>query len=57
MLHQMQGQPIQPAGMQAAQAAQAMKDSGGMSELMNSLHQINFTLIIGCFIFYLSIRC
>ncbi len=52
MLHQMQGQPIQPAGMQAAQAAQAMKDSGGMSELMNSLHQINFTLIIGCFIFY-----
>ncbi|OIQ93208.1 ABC-2 family transporter protein [mine drainage metagenome] len=52
LLHQMQGQPIQPAGMQAAQAAQAMKQSGGMSELMNSLHQINFTLIIGCFIFY-----
>lgn len=52
MLHQMQGQPMQPAGMQAAQAAQAMKDSGGMNELMNSLHQINFTLIIGCFIFY-----
>lgn len=52
LLHQMQGQPIQPAGMQAAQAAQAMKQSGGMSELMNSLQQINFTLIIGCFIFY-----
>ena len=52
LLHQMQGQPIQPAGIQAAQAAQAMKESGGMNELMNSLHQINFTLIIGCFIFY-----
>ncbi|MDE3142594.1 MAG: ABC transporter permease [Bacteroidota bacterium] len=52
LLHQMQGQPMQPAGMQAAQAAQAMKQSGGMSELMNSLQQINFTLIIGCFIFY-----
>lgn len=52
LLHQMQGQPIQPAGMQAAQAAQAMKQNGGMSELMNSLSQINFTLIIGCFIFY-----
>ena len=52
LLHQMQGQPIQPAGMQAAQAAQAMKENGGMNELMNSLHQINFTLIIGCFIFY-----
>ena len=52
MLHQMQGQPIQPAGMQAMQAAQQMKANGGMNELMNSLHQINFTLIIGCFIFY-----
>jgi ABC-2 type transport system permease protein len=52
LLHQMQGQPMQPAGIQAAQAAQAMKESGGMNELMNSLHQINFTLIIGCFIFY-----
>ncbi len=52
LLHQMQGQPIQPAGIQAAQAAQQLKANGGMNELMNSLHQINFTLIIGCFIFY-----
>lgn len=51
LLHQMQGQsmPIQPAGMQAAQA---IKNSGGMNEIINGLSQINFTLIIGCFIFY-----
>ena len=49
LLHQMQGQPIQPAGIQAAQA---VKDSGGMSELMRSLGEVNFPLIIGCFIFY-----
>jgi ABC-2 type transport system permease protein len=49
LLHQMNGQPIQPAGMQAAQA---IHNSGGMSEIAKSLSQINFTLIIGCFIFY-----
>ena len=49
LLHQMNGQPIQPAGVQAAQA---IHNSGGMSEIAKSLSQINFTLIIGCFIFY-----
>lgn len=45
----MQGQPIQPAGMQAAQA---VKSSGAMSGLMSGLSSINFPFIIGCFIFY-----
>jgi len=45
----MHGQPIQPAGMQAAEA---MKNSGAMTELMNGIATINFPLIIGCFIFY-----
>ena len=45
----MQGQPIQPAGMQAAQA---VKTSGAMSGLMSGLASINFPFIIGCFIFY-----
>ncbi len=49
LLHQMQGQPMQPAGIRAAQA---VKDNGGMSEIMNGLSQVNFPLIIGCFIFY-----
>jgi ABC-2 type transport system permease protein len=49
LLHQMQGQPMQPGGMQAAQAVQ---QSGAMSGLVNGLNQINFPLIIGCFIFY-----
>jgi ABC-2 type transport system permease protein len=48
LLHQMQGQPIQPGGMQAAQA---IKDSD-LNELMRGLRQVNFSLIIGCFIFY-----
>lgn len=45
----MQGQPIQPAGMQAAQA---VKSSGAMNGLMGGLASINFPFIIGCFIFY-----
>lgn len=45
----MQGQPIQPAGMQAAQA---VKSSGAMNGLMSGLASINFPFIIGCFIFY-----
>ena len=45
----MQGQPIQPAGVQAAQA---VKSSGAMGGLMNGLASINFPFIIGCFIFY-----
>ena len=49
MMGHMHGQPIQPAGMQAAQA---VKDSGMMAELSNGLSQINFPLITGCFIFY-----
>lgn len=49
LVEQMQGQPIQPAGMQAAQA---MKSSGAMSELMSGLNSINFPFIISCFIFY-----
>ncbi|NNV56312.1 ABC transporter permease [Limnovirga soli] len=49
IMHQMQGQPVQPAGMQAAQAYQAAQDSPG---IMSGLSQINFPMIIGCFIFY-----
>ena len=49
LLQHMQGQPMQPAGMQAAQT---IKDNGGMTEIMNGFRQVNFPLIIGCFIFY-----
>ncbi|MEI8075946.1 MAG: ABC transporter permease, partial [Bacteroidota bacterium] len=49
LVQSMQGQPIQPAGMQAAQA---LKDSGALSGAMSGLSTINFPLIIGCFIFY-----
>lgn len=49
LVQSMQGQPIQPAGMQAAQAVQ---ESGAMSGAMKGLSTINFPLIIGCFIFY-----
>ena len=44
-----QSMPVQPGGMAAAQAAQS---SGAFTELMQGLHEINFPLIIGCFIFY-----
>ncbi|HXL56356.1 MAG TPA: ABC transporter permease [Chitinophagaceae bacterium] len=44
-----QALPIQPGGMAAAQAAQ---NSGAMADLMKGLSEINFPLIIGCFIFY-----
>jgi len=43
------GQPMQPAGMQAAEA---MKNSGALNGLIEGLNTINFPLIIGCFIFY-----
>jgi ABC-2 type transport system permease protein len=33
-------------------AVQTVKQSGDMSAFMNSLSEVNFTLIIGCFIFY-----
>lgn len=49
LVHSMQGQPIQPAGMQAAQA---VKESGALSGAMSGLSTINFPFIIGCFIFY-----
>jgi ABC-2 type transport system permease protein len=44
-----QSMPVQPGGMASAQAAQS---SGAFTELMQGLHEINFPLIIGCFIFY-----
>ncbi len=49
LVQSMQGQPIQPAGMQAAQA---VKDSGALNGAMSGLNTINFPFIIGCFIFY-----
>lgn len=49
VVESMQGQPIQPAGMQAAQA---FKSSGALSGVMSGLSSINFPFIIGCFIFY-----
>jgi ABC-2 type transport system permease protein len=47
----MAGQPIQVGGV-AGGAAQAVHQSGGMSGVMAGIHEINFPLIIGCFIFY-----
>ncbi|MBY0480220.1 MAG: ABC transporter permease [Chitinophagaceae bacterium] len=49
VVESMQGQPIQPAGMQAAQA---VKSSGALAGVMSGLNSINFPFIIGCFIFY-----
>ncbi len=49
LAEQMQSQPVQPGAMGAAQA---MKESGAMNDVMSSLSDINFPLIIGCFIFY-----
>jgi ABC-2 type transport system permease protein len=42
----------QAAPGMAGQTAQAIQQSGGASGLMASLSEINFSLIIGCFIFY-----
>ncbi|MEP6513308.1 MAG: ABC transporter permease, partial [Parafilimonas sp.] len=50
MLHQIPQQGMQmPGGMGAAQT---MQTSGAMQGIMEGLSQINFPLIIGCFIFY-----
>ncbi len=49
ILHQMQGQPVQPAGMQAAEAIKNASETPG---LMQGLSQINFPMLIGCFVFY-----
>ncbi|HEY6976543.1 MAG TPA: ABC transporter permease [Chitinophagaceae bacterium] len=44
-----QEMPVQPGAMAAAQAA---RNSSAFNSLMNGLGEINFPLIIGCFIFY-----
>ncbi len=49
LMHSMQNQPMQPGMIGAANAAQ---QSGAMNGIMQGLSQINFPLIIGCFIFY-----
>lgn len=49
MLHQMQSQPMQP-GMVGA--ASTIKESGALDNLNAIVNQINFPLIIGCFLFY-----
>ncbi len=49
MMSQMQSQPMQP-GMIAA--ANAMENSNALSQMNSVIAQINFPLIIGCFIFY-----
>ena len=49
VVHQMQDQPMQP-GMIAA--ANAMENSSALSNINSVISQINFPLIIGCFIFY-----
>lgn len=46
---QMQQAPMQPGAMAAAEAVQ---NSGAYANFMNGMSQINFPLIIGCFIFY-----
>jgi ABC-2 type transport system permease protein len=45
----MASQPVQPPG---AQAMQAVKSSGMLHSLMGDTGTVNFSLIIGCFIFY-----
>ncbi len=49
LMQQMQAQPMQPGMMAAGNAA---KQSGALAGFMSSLSQINFPLILGCFIFY-----
>lgn len=49
LFEQMQTQPVQPGMMAAAETA---KQSGALSGIMAGLNEINFPLIIGCFIFY-----
>lgn len=49
MMGHVQNVPAPPGGMAAAQAAE---NSGAMHEFMQGLNEINFPLIIGCFIFY-----
>jgi ABC-2 type transport system permease protein len=49
MMGQMQNAPMQP-GM--AGAGNAVQQSGALAGIMNGLSQINWPLILGCFIFY-----
>jgi len=49
LLTQMQAQPIQPGMVGAASVTQ---NNPAIHELMNGIHQINWGLILGCFIFY-----
>ena len=49
LAHQMQGQPIQPAGIQAAEA---VKNASADPTFMQGLAQVNWLMIIGFFIFY-----
>lgn len=49
MLHQMQSQPIQPGMVAATSVAE---NSGVLQNINSVLGQINFPLIIGCFLFY-----
>ncbi|MCZ2224176.1 MAG: ABC transporter permease [Chitinophagales bacterium] len=49
LLAQMQAQPMQPA---IAGGATATQESAAIAGIMNGLEQINWVLIIGCFIFY-----
>lgn len=49
MMGQMQNQPMQPGMVGAGNAVQ---QSGAMAGIMNGMSQINWPLILGCFIFY-----
>lgn len=49
MAEQMQQAPVQHGGIAAAQAVQ---ESSAYADFMHGMSQINFPLIIGCFIFY-----
>ncbi|MDE3236523.1 MAG: ABC transporter permease [Bacteroidota bacterium] len=49
LLHHTVNTPMQPGAMQAAQAA---NNSGAIHSIMQGLNDVNFPLIIGCFIFY-----
>ena len=49
LMHSMQSQPIQP-GMMAA--TNAVQQSGALNNINSIIGQINFPLIIGCFLFY-----
>ena len=49
MLHQTQNMPMQPGMMNAANT---LKQTGALDNVNSVISQINFPLIIGCFVFY-----